>query len=132
MPHAQVHLNPATELSDLPLKAFYRYALPGFAGAPGDAGAAPRACGPCSVLRPPRRTPPCSAMAPAVGIPAATTRLQHWAVATGCLHLGRMHARPHALHCGFPGLHAARQGGNMAASAAWIGGAAAALLQRPD
>jgi hypothetical protein len=59
-PHAQVHLNPATELSDLPLKAFYRYALPGFASAPGDAGAAPGACGPCSAPHPPRETPPCN------------------------------------------------------------------------
>ena len=31
----QVHLNPAMEVSDLPLKNFYRYSLPAFAGRPG-------------------------------------------------------------------------------------------------
>ena len=33
----QVHMNPVMEVSDLPLKAFYRYALPTFAGSPGAA-----------------------------------------------------------------------------------------------
>lgn len=30
-------MNPVMEVSDLPLKAFYRYALPAFAGSPGAA-----------------------------------------------------------------------------------------------
>ncbi|KAK9830935.1 hypothetical protein WJX81_007880 [Elliptochloris bilobata] len=40
-PSIQVHMNPVMEVSDLPLKSFYRYALPGFAGQPGELPGAP-------------------------------------------------------------------------------------------